>query len=240
MKKLLFLLIPLFIFAGNLTKEDKEEMRIGNIMYQKVLQHVKISRDIPKKNAITRVGQKIAKATGKNYDWKFTLVENKQINAFCLPGGKVIVFTGLFKVIENDDQLATVLGHEIAHALLRHGTTQAKLNILLSLPRAAAKEMFGDLVPKELHPILDTVYEAGKEITVMRPYSRENELEADKLGIRLMYKAGYNPNEAIKLWHNMKNANKAHIPEFLSTHPDVDDRVSVIKAEIQKLKKGNK
>lgn len=238
MKRLLILLISLVVFANALTKEDREEIRIGNTAYQKILRHVKLSRDVQKKNAIVRVGKKIAKVTNKAYDWKFTLVEDKHINAFCLPGGKVIVYTGLFKVIENDDQLATVIGHEVSHTLLKHGITQAKLNTIVSLPKEVAKELLGDVVPKELQPILENVYDAGKELTVMRPYSRENETEADRLGIKLMYKAGYNPDEAIKLWENMKRYSKTDIPDFLSTHPNDDDRIEVIREEIKKLKKG--
>ena len=214
-------------------------MRTGEKMYQQVLAHVTISHDRKKADTIERVGRRIAAVTGKPYDWKFTLVDKKETNAFCLPGGKVIVYTGLFRVVKNDDQLATVMGHEIAHVLLKHATIQAKLNAILSLPKEAGKELFGDLVPKELHPILDTVYDAGKELTVMMPYSRENETEADRLGIRLMYKAGYNPNEAIVLWHNMKSIDTTPIPAFLSDHPDIDDRISIIKAEIKTLKGEN-
>jgi len=237
MKKIFFLIIALSLYATALSRSDREEMRIGEKTYKRVLRHSVISHNRLKNAAIQRVGRRLAKVSNKNYNWKFTLVKNRQANAFCLPGGKVVVYTGLFKIIKNDDQLATVLGHEIAHALLRHGTNRVKLSRLATLPQIIGKKVLGDVVPKDLQPVLDKTYNIGKELAVVRPYSRHNELEADKLGINLVYKAGYNTDESIKFWQNMKRRDKKHIPVFLSTHPSNSTRLARIKREIKRLKR---
>ncbi|NEW59785.1 M48 family metallopeptidase [Sulfurovum sp. bin170] len=185
---------------------------------------------------IKTVGKRIAKEVDKEYEWEYALIEDKAINAFCLSGGKVVFFTGIFDVIENDNQLSAVMAHEIAHVLLRHGGMKRKVDAILTIPQAVGKGLFGDLVPKELHGVLDTVYEAGKNLTVMMPYGREQESEADREGIRLMKKAGYDPKGAIKLWENIKakSENELQVPDFLSTHPNHDERIETIKDEIAK------
>jgi predicted Zn-dependent protease len=236
-----YILILLFFittttFATPLTSEELEEARQGKEFYDEILQKSKISSDSKTLERIKKVGYNIAKVVDKEYEWEFALIEDKALNAFCLSGGKVVFFTGIFSVIENDNQLAAVMSHEIAHVLLRHGGMKAKADAILSIPQAVGKGLFGDLVPKELHGVLDTVYETGKNLTVMMPYGREQESEADREGVRLMKKAGYDPKEAIKLWENIKakSKNELQVPDFLSTHPNYDERIRVIKEEIKK------
>ena len=236
MKKIiLFIFITISLFANNLSKEERKEAKQGAKYFKKILKQVKLSNDKKTLKRITTVGKKLAKVVDKDYDWEFVLVKNSSLNAFCLPGGKVVFFTGIFDVIENDDQIAAVMSHEIAHVLLRHGGMRGKANSILNIPQQVGKDLLGDLIPKKYHGILDTVHEAGKQITIMRPYGRHQETEADKIGVRIMIKANYDPKEAIQLWKNIKKVSgKARVPKFLSTHPDHDRRIKTIEEEINK------
>jgi len=236
MKKIIILLFSIFLFANNLTPQEKEDAKIGEKYFKEILKKVKLSNDKEKIKRVIRVGKRLAKATGKDYDWEFVVVKDKRMNAFCLPGGKVVVFEGIFKVVKNDDQLATVLSHEIGHAVLRHGNYKLKVNYILTSPRIIAKKTFGEFVPKEFHKLLDTTYDIGKNLTVMLPFNRYQETKADKYGITLMYKAGFNIDEASRFWENMKKHSKNNVPEFLSTHPSNEHRIETIKKEIKKLK----
>ena len=235
MKKILLLiLISISLFSNNLTEEEKAEAKQGAEYFQEILKQVKLSDDNKTLKRITTVGKKLAKIVDKDYDWEFILVEDKALNAFCLPGGKVVFYTGIFDVIDNDDQVATVMSHEIAHVLLRHGGMKGKADAILNIPKEVGKDLLGDLIPEELQGVLDTVHEAGKQLTVMMPYGRYQETEADKLGIKIMKEAGYDPKEAIQLWKNIKKASEDELPDFLSTHPDHDTRIKTIEEEINK------
>ena len=236
MKKIIILFFSMFLFANNLTPQEKEDVKIGEKYFKKILKKVEISKDKNKINRVLQVGKKLAKATNKDYKWEFVVVEDKRLNAFCLPGGKVVVFDGIFKVIKNNDQLATVLSHEIGHAILRHGNYKLKVDAILSAPRIIAKKTFGGFVPKDFHKVLDMAYDIGKNLTAMLPFSRFQEIEADKYGIKLMHKAKFNLDEAIKFWKNMQKYSKTNIPEFLSTHPNHHHRIEVIKREIEKIR----
>jgi predicted Zn-dependent protease len=234
MKKLLLLIfISITLFANNLTEEEKKEAQQGTEYFEEILKKVTLSKDKKTLKRIKDVGQKLAKVVNKDYDWEFVLVEDKALNAFCLPGGKVVFYTGIFDVIDNDDQVATVMSHEIAHVLLRHGGMKGKADAILNIPKEVGKGLLGDLIPKNLHGVLDTVHEAGKQLTVMMPYGRHQETEADKLGVQIMKEAGYNPKEAIQLWKNIKKVSDDELPDFLSTHPNHDDRIKTIEEEIK-------
>ena len=235
----LLILTSSITLATPLNKDELAAAKKGTKAFNKILSESTISQDSKTLNRIKEVGQNIAQHVDKEYDWKFTLIENKALNAFCLPGGKVVFFTGMFKAIENDDQLAAVMSHEIAHVLLHHSSMRAKADNLADIPKKLGKGLFGDLIPKDLHVILDKVHSTGKNITVLMPYAREQESEADSEGVKLMIKAGYNPQEAIKLWGNIKTISKntPEIPEFLSTHPNHDQRIITIKNEIANSKK---
>jgi len=236
MKKIiLFIAISISLFANNLSEEEREEAKQGAEYFEEILKQVKLSNDKKTLRRITTVGKNLAKIVDKDYDWEFVLVEDPALNAFCLPGGKVVFFTGIFDVIENDDQIAAVMSHEISHVLLRHGSMRGKADAILNIPQQVGKDLLGDLIPKEYHGILDAVHEAGKQITVMMPYGREQETEADRIGVRIMIEANYDPKEAIQLWKNIKKASgEADMPEFLSTHPDHDARIKTIEEEINK------
>ncbi|MGA9045366.1 M48 family metallopeptidase [Sulfuricurvum sp.] len=213
-----------------------QEMALGATEAQKVVQTSKISTDKVLQERIKRIGQKIAAVSGRNdFKWEFTVIQDDTPNAFCLPGGKVFFYTGILKITENDDQIATVMGHEIAHALARHGaermSMQTASNVGAQILAAALN------VPSEYQNLYAQAYGITSQVGLILPYSRKFEHEADQIGLYLMWKAGYNPAQALKFWENMarlsKNSQKP--PAFLSTHPADDARIREIREYIAQL-----
>jgi len=207
---------------------EQETLTTGLQSYKKFLSESKISNNIQATKMIKKIGQKIALASDKkDFKWEFNLVENEAINAFCLPGGKVVVYTGILKVAKNEDQLATVMSHEIAHALARHGAERMSHNMISN-----GIFTIGNIIVKSKAPqytsAFKQAYGLGSKFGFMLPYSREHEYEADEIGIHLMYKAGYNIDEALKFWQNMQKQSKSTQPEFMSTHPHTENRIKNI------------
>jgi predicted Zn-dependent protease len=190
----------------------------------------KISRD-PVMNARVRaISQRIISAAGFNpAEWEVVLFENEQPNAFVIPGNKVGVNTGMFKVAKNDDQLAAVIGHETAHVIGKHAaerySQQAGTQIALT---AAAGATSG-----RTQQIISNYGGMGAQLGFLLPYSRQHELEADRLGVDIMVKAGYRATEAIALWRNMSAQGKAGTLEMMSTHPSDSTRIAALEAYIQ-------
>lgn len=238
MKKIiaLFICLTFTTFASNLSNVEKREAQEGAKYFKEVLKTAKISNDRHTLNKIKKIGMKIAKETKKDYDWEFVLVEKDVVNAFCLPGGKIIVYTGMMSIIQNDDQLATVISHEVAHVLLRHGGIRGKMNMILSMPKVVGKATVGQFIPPMFHGVIEKVYDTGKDITMMKPFGRNQEREADRVGLQLMHKAGFEIDEAVTLWENMSRMSTNNTPEFLSTHPNYTNRIMNIKKEINRLK----
>ncbi|MDE5602352.1 MAG: M48 family metallopeptidase, partial [Helicobacter sp.] len=174
-----------------------------------------------------RVGWRIANASKReDFKWEFYLIEEEQKNAFCLPGGKVFVYTGLMNIIENDDELAVVMSHEIAHALLRHGGERMSMQTLTQLGGNILGAIVGAQVPG-YSSLINQAYNLGSNVGVILPFSRAHELEADKLGILLVQKAGYNPQAALRFWQKMsEDGNKGS--DFFSTHPSDSKRIEAI------------
>jgi predicted Zn-dependent protease len=161
----------------------------------------------------------------KDYRWEYNLVEDDQINAWCLPGGKIVVYTGILPVTENENALATVMGHEVAHALLNHGKQRVSVGFLQQLGLAAAGLAAGLAGADENTQLLFlAALGVGANIAVALPFSRENESEADHYGLILMAIAGYDPEQSVPFWGRMA-AQGDRIPEFLSTHPDPTTRI---------------
>ena len=190
-------------------------------------------------NRIKKVAKEITKHIDKEYDWEFVLFEDKALNAFSSAGGKILFSTGLFSFIENDDQLATVISHEIAHVLLKHSGMRSKAQKVLNIPQKVGKGLLGDLIPNNLEGVLENVYEAGKNVSIMMPYAREQEREADREGIRLLMNTKYDPCEAIKLWEKIKELSKdsQKTSNYLSTHPNHEQRIITIKKTIERSKR---
>ncbi len=180
---------------------------------------------------VKRVGQRLAKVANTNYRWEFNVIEKDILNAFCLPGGKVFIYEGIFKAAKNEDQLATVMSHEIAHALARHGVERMSMGQLASIGKLAIGEAAG----LSGNQAFDVAFGLGTQYGVMLPYSRSFEYEADEIGIYLMKRAGYDTSEAINFWKNMKVQKNGGEPmEFMSTHPADDNRIENIKRIIAK------
>ena len=214
-----------------------EENALGAKGYEEFLSTAKLSTDKKQTQRIKTIGQKIAVAADrKDFAWEFNLVDDEQINAFCMPGGKVVVYTGILAMAHNDDQLATVMSHEIAHALARHGAERMSHQKISSGVQNLGNILVQATAP-EYTSAFNTAYGYGTQLGVMLPYSRSHEYEADEIGIHLMKKAGYNINEAIAFWKNMKQAKGAGQPEFLSTHPNDDNRIQRITEIVNEINK---
>ncbi len=166
----------------------------------------------------------------KGYNWMFKLVEDENINAFCLPGGKIVVFTGLFKVVTSPDELAVVIGHEVAHAVARHGDERMSQSLAAQLGGVALATALREK-PLITQQLFMASYGLGTQIGVLLPYSRMQETEADKLGLIFMAMAAYNPEIAPAFWQKMDNASHGQYPpELLATHPNPQKRIEDIKA----------
>lgn len=216
-----------------ISKED--EVSISKNEYKKIISKAKICKDEVKIAQVRRVGNRITKniKNHSNIKWQFILVENDSINACCLPDGRVIINTGVFKVAKNDDQLATVLSHEIAHAISRHGAARISRSKVLN-----AGEGIGAVIATIVNPFLLVPFIAAYETTtkhmITTPYSKIEENEADEIGIHLMKQANFDLNEAIVFWNNMEQINtKKRLSS--STHDAYDNRKNNIKRVIAKL-----
>lgn len=163
------------------------------------------------------------------YKWEINLVEDKNINAWCMPGGKIVVYTGLLPVTQNETALAIVMGHEIAHALAKHGSERMSQGLLQQLGGVALQVAVKDK-PAETQNLFNTAYGIGSNVGVMLPFSRKNELEADKFGLMFAALAGYDPREAVPFWTRMSQQGGQKPPEFLSTHPSDQRRIADLQA----------
>lgn len=205
------------------------EAGLGLSAYQDVLQKEKISQDPKLNELVTRVGSRIAAATGRtDYKWEFKVIENDKLaNAFCLPGGKVAVYTGLMPVAQDEAGLAAVIGHEVAHAIARHGGERMSQQLLLEGVALAAAVSTKDERKAELYA---TLLGVGATFGILLPYSRLHESEADRMGLIYMAKAGYDPRAARDFWVRMgaNDGKKGKPPEWLSTHPADDKRIRQI------------
>ena len=196
-----------------------QDTQMGLEAYQQILDESKVANDPELNRRVQEVGRRIAAASPHpDWDWQFTLIEDDEPNAFALPGGKVGVNTGLFKVAKNDAQLAAVLGHEVAHAIARHGAERMSQGMLTQLGTAAIGIGTGNAAYAEMAAQAAT-------LGVILPYSRTQEAEADHIGVFYMAEAGYDPREAIALWRNFESFGGANPPEFLSTHPAPGSRI---------------
>ncbi len=186
---------------------------------------------------VKRVGRRITKAVTDyyaqkglsaqldGYNWDYNLVDSKDVNAWCMPGGKIVVYTGLLPITQNEAALAFVMGHEVSHAIFNHGNERMSQGLLQQLGGVALSVAVANK-PSETQNLFMTAYGVGSTVAVMLPFSRKHELEADHYGLFWAAMAGYNPQEAIALWQRMEAAaNGPKPPEFLSTHPSGGNRI---------------
>lgn len=218
-----------------LVSED-EEAGLGLRVYREELKKAKVIASGPAVDVVRRVGERIARVANRpDFRWEFNLIDDdRQANAFCLPGGKVAVYTGIFPIARDEDGLAAVVGHEVAHALARHGAERMSQGMAAQVGAAGVAVALGqggaDATTSEL--VLQA-YGIGAQVGVLLPYSRSHESEADRIGLTLMAKAGFPPAAALQLWQRMEAAGRREggvsPPVFLSTHPGHDRRQSDIR-----------
>ncbi len=177
----------------------------------------------------TYLKQNGAVETIRDYKWEFNLVEDSLVNAWCMPGGKVVVYTGLMPIAQDETGLAVVMGHEIAHAIANHGNERMTQGMLANLGSVALSEALKNK-PEETKAIFQTAFGIGVQLGALLPYSRLHETEADHMGLIFMAMAGYNPDKAIGFWQRMASLKQGGgPPEFLSTHPSDTKRINKIK-----------
>ncbi|MCX6127699.1 MAG: M48 family metallopeptidase [Proteobacteria bacterium] len=196
---------------------DSQMNALGEEAYKEILGKSKLAKD-PKLNAeILLIGRKIAQAAAVGYEWEFNVIDEPEtVNAFCLPGGKVAVYTGIVPIAKNNAGLAAVLGHEVAHAVLRHSAERTSQQMVLQMGLAASSLSFQNSKHRDTIAALLGV---GAQFGLVLPFSRFQESEADRIGTEFMARAGYDPREAVSLWERM-GAQNGRTLEILSTHPD--------------------
>ena len=209
----------------------QQESELGAQAYQQALAKTKLSSDAAASEMVARVGSRIAAVTGHpEYKWEYRLIQDdKQVNAFALPGGKVAVYTGILPITRDEDGLAAVLGHEIGHVIARHGGERVSQQMLVNVGLETTMAALSRGNPATVQAVA-SLLGAGATVGVLLPWSRAQESEADHLGLILMAKAGYDPHAARDLWVRMAAASKGSgkPPEFLSTHPSEPTRIQQI------------
>ena len=205
--------------------------------YDEFLRENTVVRGTPDAEMITRVGNRLAAAAQRllaseghpdyftEYRWEFTLIQDDSINAWAMPGGKIVFYTGILPITQNEAGIAVVMGHEIAHAILNHGQQRMSGGILQQIGALGVSIATANQSP-EAQALIMLAYGVGSTVGGTLPFSRQHENEADEYGLLLMAIAGYNPDEGAVFWERMTAAGAGGVPEFLSTHPSPPNRVN--------------
>lgn len=214
---------------------DQEES-LGLQAYREVLSQSDVIESGTEYELVRRVAGRLAPATGeaaKQFRWQVSVVRSREPNAFCLPGGKIVVFTGILPLAKNEAGLAAVMGHEMAHAVARHGSQRLLRTSLAQTFLVGANLSMGDLDPGQRQTVM-AVLGAGAQYGVLLPFGRQHETEADQLGLIYMARAGYDPREAISFWERMSQAGGSQPPAYLSTHPSHERRIEDLRSFMPK------
>lgn len=219
---------------------ESELALMANQEFSSMKQSTKVSADPEKNRRLQEVGKRIVEAARQRGaaippadQWEFVLFEDGTANAFALPGGKVGFYTGIFKFFDNDDELAVVMGHEVAHVVAQHGNQRVSRQLLITGVGVGLGLAVSGKDEKTRAAIL-TGYGVGSELGVALPFSRTEESEADHIGIIYMAQAGYDPRASINFWQKMA-AEGASVPEFLSTHPSGETRIRLLRERIPEV-----
>lgn len=220
---------------------NEEVMALSLQQYQEFMRTAPVIRGTAEAQMVNRIGNRIANAVKTfytnngyaseldNYTWEFNLVKENSVNAFAMPGGKVVVYTGLLSITQTEDALAVVMGHEIAHVLARHSNERLSQQVALQYGGAIAGGLLGN--SQVMQQLGSVVFGLGGQYGVMMPYARKHEYEADEIGLILMAIAGYDPRVAISFWTRMaQNSGGSQVPEALSTHPNDNNRIARIES----------
>ncbi len=249
MKNILYFLLSACLLTGCILNQvtgrkqlslinDSDLQLMAANQYKTFLDENKVLNSNSNKDAamVDRVGARIANAITKYYNsqgkesvlegykWEFNTVDSEEVNAWCMPGGKVVVYTGILPVTQNETALAIVMGHEIAHAIAKHGNERMSQAMVQQLGGMALEVALAQK-PQETQDIFMASYGIGSQVGAMLPWSRQQETEADKYGLIFAAMADYDPREAIPFWQRMSEASGANPPEFLSTHPSDETRI---------------
>jgi predicted Zn-dependent protease len=228
---------------------ESEMVSMGLTNYSAFLKENTVSTDKVNTALVNKVGANISKAVIKymtdnnmqsrldGYNWEFNLIKNDTTqNAWCMPGGKVVVYSGILPVTKDENGLAVVLSHEIAHAVARHGNERMSQQLVVQMGGVALSEAVKEK-PAETQSIFNAAYGAGSQLGVMLPFSRKQELEADKLGLIFMAMAGYDPSTAVAFWERMSALGNSSTIELMSTHPSDARRIEQIKSSLPEIMK---
>ncbi|MCC5834290.1 MAG: M48 family metallopeptidase [Opitutales bacterium] len=206
--------------------------------FEQMKREMTVSTDPAYVEPLMRVGERIAEVATPymdRVDWEFVVFADDTINAFAMPGGKIGFYTGIMDLAESEDELAVVMGHEVAHVLLKHGNQRVSAELLRIAGAAALAYGIRDQ-DQHLQAAILAGYGLGSEIGVMLPYSRHHETEADEVGLILMFMAGYDPDAAARFWSRMEELSDSRTPQWLSTHPHPGNRVRNLERLAAELK----
>ncbi|MFB6320631.1 M48 family metallopeptidase [Saccharicrinis sp. FJH54] len=224
---------------------SSQMLTLSESSYQKVLKENKLTDNAEYRAQVKKVGQNIAHAVESyftkrgmkdeisNYDWEYHVLASDEVNAWCMPGGKIAFYEGIMPVCQDETGVAVVMAHEVAHAIAGHGNERMSQQLAVQLGGMALSEALQK--EKETTQNLAMVaFGVGSQLGVMLPYSRLHEKEADEMGLYLMAMAGYDPRESISFWQRMMREGQTPVPEFLSTHPNPENRINNLEKHMEK------
>jgi predicted Zn-dependent protease len=230
---------------------DTELISASLSQYNDFMKTATLSTDRAKTAKVEQIGRRIATATETylkqnglekevaNFQWEFKLIKDEQVNAFCMPGGKIVVFEGLLPLTSTDDELAVVIGHEVAHEVAKHGNERVSQQLLAQFGGAIVNEALSTK-STAIQAVGNTVFGLGAQIGVMLPYSRQHEYEADYMGMIFMTLADFNPESALTFWQKMSAGGRGNTSDFLSTHPSDANRIAEIQKRLPEMTKYKK
>ena len=246
MKKLIYLFTGILIAActtvplTNRTQlaiiPSSEMLSLSTSNYSEVLSQSTLSANASYRQSVSRVGLRISQAVEKylteigraslldGYEWEFNVIESDEMNAWCMPGGKIAFYEGIMPVCQDDNGIAVVMAHEIAHAVAKHSNERMTQQLGLQMGGMALSQALSEQ-KETTQSLAMAAFGVGSQLGVTLPFSRSHETEADELGLYFMAMAGYNPTEAPKFWERMMAAGTTTVPEYLSTHPDPENRI---------------
>ncbi|MEZ5403411.1 MAG: M48 family metallopeptidase [Bryobacteraceae bacterium] len=218
--------VPLTGRSQLVDMDRQQEAALGYQSYQQILRESAVMRSGREVDMVRSIGQRLAKvADDPGFEWEFNVIQDDQVNAFCLPGGKVAVYTGILPVAQNENALAAVMGHEIAHAIARHGAERMAHQKLVQIGTLATGVALSDMDPTAQRAVMGALG-VGAQFGLLLPFSREHESEADYMGLIYAARACFDPREAPRLWERMGAASGGRGPsEWMSTHPSHETRI---------------
>lgn len=235
--------VPVTGRKHTLLVSDAQVLSLSNQEYSKFMKTAKVSTDATKTAMVKRVGQRLASAVEtylknngmsseiQNFSWEFNLVQNKEANAFCMPGGKIVVYEGLLPYTQNEASLAIVLGHEIAHAVAKHSAEQMSKQIRQQYGSQILGTVLNSAVGSGVGDVASAIAQQGFSFANLK-YSRDNESEADHIGLIFAAMAGYDPEQAIPFWQRMASGSSSNQSEIFSDHPSDAKRIAALQKEM--------